>query len=194
MKENKDIVKNTNEKEQTNSNISKILVFFVVTCITVFIFAVPVILIHRYKTMIPRENVFVDIDDEESDAFVNYIKNDLQIDWVPTFIVVQDGKYIGTIKGQVDTEDFDAQFSKVLSFPNEQEMPDFTLTNINDEKVKLSDITNRDICFIELAWVKCPDCIEQDDYNIHIFDDYGSHKFYIFYFNSDVDEVKAKYN
>ena len=151
----------------------------------------------KVRVTMPKSHVFVSDNPEHKSDFDNWLKDDLGVNWVPTYIVFKDGYIIGTFPGDISEEEFSSKVT-LASMANVKlsSIPNFYISNLNNERKSLNDLFNRSGLFIlEIHWIDCPDCEEQDSkYTQSIYDKYTTTRMYRYYIKSDFDKVQEKYN
>lgn len=156
--------------------------------------------LYRYKSTINPAHVFICDSKSQKSEFDNWISKEADVDWVPTFIIIKNKKIIGTLfdnskDGVLDVNEFSHNLAILEKTPRMNlDLPDYKITNINNESKSLKDIvTTNDLYILEIAWIDCPDCKNQDKYNKKIFAKYSTKNIYIYYNNSYRDDVVDKY-
>lgn len=147
------------------------------------------------RTIMPKDHIYVcDNPDHKSD-FENWVKDDLGVDWVPTYIVVKDGYVIGAFHGDIEKSYFDMVLGTTLSLDMPfAELPDYEITSLTGKTAPVNKIFGDGTYIIEYHWIDCPDCIHQDEnYTDDIYEYYSTEMFYRYYVKSDLDKVKDKY-
>ena len=196
-KDNLDTEEDTGEESFIKiPKLSKKTMIFIMIIVVLAAIGSTIYMIIRHKRMtVVKDNIYVNMSSDTSDVFVDWIKNGMDIHWVPTFLVIQDEKCVGTIQGTIGADDFKSELGSVLLFAFERDLPDCTVTNINGETKKLTEVVaGKSLCFIELAWIDCPDCVEQEKVNPYIYLKYNAPNFYTFYMKSELQDVIDYYN
>lgn len=173
--------------------------FIIVTLLTILVI-IGVGVYHYMKqqrALMPLSHVYVADNPTYNSDFDNWIREDLGIDWVPTYIIIKDNNVIGTIRGGISEKEFTNQLGTILI----QQIPfkplcDFEIGNLNNERHSLTDIMTGDSYYIlELSWIDCEDCMYQDaNFTDEIYLRYGTKMIYRYYIHSDFDKVLDKYN
>lgn len=152
--------------------------------------------INARKTM-PMSHVYVCDNPAEDSEFDIWMKNELGLNWVPTYLIIRNDYVIGTIRGGVPESQFTSELGTIL-INNWQiaELPDIEISNINGERQVLADVlpNNDSFYILEISWVDCPDCIFQDEnFTEDVYLKYGTNIIYRYYIHSTQEEVLAKY-
>lgn len=175
---------------------SKRLLFTIIFCIVLFSIMSGTYLFIRHKKMtLHKSNIFVCDNSKEYSQFDDWIMEDLGVDWVPTFLVFRDGKYVGMIRGTINVYDFKSELGTALIYSKNTEVPDYYITNIKNETKSVKElVAGKDLCFIEVSWLDCPDCVDQEKLNPEIYAKYDAANFYIYYIKSTMEDVSNHYN
>ena len=170
-----------------------ILISIYVILITAIIITSCILIRYKIRTTISKSHVYVTDNEEELTDFDNYIKEELDISWVPTFLIIKNKTIMGTVKGTINEELFSEDLATCLIHNYEIGTPlpeQFKITNLDGETKSLPEIiTTDDLYIIEISWFDCKDCIEQEKYNKAIFAKYNANKFYYYYLKSNRDKV-----
>ena len=176
------------------SSINKLVRIMIVILTAILILSC---LIYRYnkQTSLPKSHIYVCDDKDNESSFDRWLKAD--IDWVPSFLIIKDKQEIGIIKGIINVVDFDNELATLLIQHNTtRSMPSYNITNLDNKSSSLENIvTTDDLYIIEVHWIDCEDCKEQDDkYTKSIYAKYSTKNIYRYYLKSDKQKVLAKYN
>ena len=73
------------------------------------------------------------------------------------------------------------------------ELPDYSISNIVNDTKTLKDISSQHkMIILEISWLTCKDCIEQDNnFTEAIYSKYSTEQIYRYYLKSKKDEVIA---
>lgn len=204
--ENEEIEEESTPKNEDNSTKRKIkeliysLRFPVITILVIGIlcgaYSILKDLYMTKRAEMPTSHVYVCDNPEHKSDFDNWLKDDVGLDWVPSYVIIKDGVVIGSFKGDIDESTFSTQLATCSAYNLEvTKLPNYEITNLDGERKVVTDIFTSGIYVLEVAWIDCPDCIHQDDnYTNTIYNKYGTSKFYRYYVRSTADPVKEKYS
>lgn len=168
-----------------------------ILCILFFIaLMVQGILLFRHWRLakLDKSKVYVSDTADNSSEFDLWIKNTLDIHWVPTYIIIRNGYVVGYFAGDIPLSEFSDKISDILEHNKPIfELPDILITNLNGETKSAKDIFNREgETIIELVWQSCKDCEDQDKfYTKDIYWAYTTENFFRYYINTPKNEVKT---
>jgi len=157
------------------------------------------IMIYQYNvSQMPTSHVFVcdNPNAEFRSDFDLWIKDELGITWVPSYIVIQDGYVVGIFDGNIDVYDFTDKLSISASYNIPfSKVPDYYIENLDGERLKASDIFgNEGLYILEISWITCDDCIYQDEhYTDSIYEKFTTNHIYRYYVLSDRKKVEEYY-
>ena len=169
-----------------------ILTIFIIASILAILFS-----LYIKRVDMPTSHVFVCDNPKHHSDFDNWLSYDLKIDWVPNYIIINNSKVIGAIKGDISEKEFTYKVNNLLSFNYEySDLPDFKINNLNSEYKTLKDIMNNSGFYIlEISWLGCKDCEHQDKYYTKsIYAKYSTNSIYRYYINSEYNDVKKLYD
>ena len=182
-------------KNLLSKNKKKYITITIVLASLTVAILIGMFIIYKVRTTIPKGHIYVCDNAEEYSEFDTWIREEQTIKWVPTFLIIKDGMVAGQIKGTINESDFSSDLGTCLLFPLNMPLPDYKITNIVGHADSLKDIVvTNDLYIIEISWLTCPDCIEQEKLNKSILGKYTANNFYIYYMKSDRDEVIEHYN
>lgn len=148
------------------------------------------------KTM-PLEHVFVCDNPSNDSEFDTWMKEELGLNWVPTYYIVRNDIIVGSIRGGVPEKQFTSELGTILIQNNDfGELPDLPVSSLKGQRDSLKNILPNDNNFyiIEISWITCPDCIFQDEnFTEDIYYKYGTNNIYRYYIHSSQEEVLEKY-
>ena len=152
-------------------------------------------LICSYKSKpveLDNSHIYVCDNPEYLSDFDTWIKEDLGVSWVPSYIIVKDGFVIGAFDGCIDTETFDDKLGTVLAMNLQfEEVPNLEISNIEDNRVNANELFRAGTYIIEVHLYGCKDCEYQDEhYTKDIYKKYGTQLFYRYYIKSAVSDVQ----
>ena len=127
--------------------------------------------------------------------FDTWLKENIGLSWVPTYVIVNDNKVIGMIKGGIPEESFTGQLGSYLVYNQAiAELPNISVTNLAGERKPVSDYFGQGMYILEISWIDCHDCIEQDEkYTTDVYKKYGTDIIYRYYIKSELGKVEEKY-
>lgn len=184
-------------KKKFKLDKKKYIILFSLLFVCVSIFVMFQVTSKIRKTM-PTSHIFVCDNPSNDSEFDTWMKQELGLNWVPTYLIVKDDIVIGSIRGGVGETQFTSELGTIL-IQNWQlaELPDLAISNIDGQRDSLKNILPNDNNFyiIEISWVTCPDCIFQDEnFTDDIYYKYGTDRIYRYYIHSTEAEVLEKYN
>ena len=184
-------------KKKFKLDKKKYIILFSLLFVCVSIFVMFQVTSKIRKTM-PTSHIFVCDNPSNDSEFDTWMKQELGLNWVPTYLIVKDDIVIGSIRGGVGETQFTSELGTIL-IQNWQlaELPDLAISNIDGQRDSLKNILPNDNNFyiIEISWVTCPDCIFQDEnFTDDIYYKYGTDRIYRYYIHSTETEVLEKYN
>lgn len=149
----------------------------------------------KKRAEMPTSHVYVCDNPEHKSDFDNWLKDEVGLDWVPSYVIIKDGKVVGSFNGDVDESTFSTQMATCTAYNLEvTTLPSYEITNLDGERKAVNQIFSNGTYVLEVAWVDCPDCIHQDEnYTGTIYNKYGTSKFYRYYVRSGVEPVREKY-
>ena len=127
--------------------------------------------------------------------FDTWLKENIGLSWVPTYVIINDNKVIGMIKGGIPEESFTGQLGSYLVYNQAiAELPNISVTNLAGERKPVSDYFGQGMYILEISWIDCHDCIEQDEkYTTDVYKKYGTDIIYRYYIKSELGKVEEKY-
>ena len=145
------------------------------------------------KTM-SDSHIFVCDNPENYSDFDNWVINTVGVDKVPSYIIIYNNNVIGVINGNIPEKTFTDELGTILATGNVIcELPDYSISNIVNDTKTLKDISNQHkMVILEISWLTCKDCIEQDNnFTEAIYSKYSTEQIYRYYLKSKKDEVIA---
>ena len=145
---------------------------------------------NKDRVTIPTNHVYL-----ESEEFTGWMKEELNLNWAPTYLIIKDGKFISSIKGGIPVNTFESAYASAIADNNTiKEVPSIEITNIDNQTNNVSELFKNGVYILEISWVDCPDCIFQDEnFTKDVYRKYGVKKIYRYYVNSSPDQVIEKY-
>lgn len=146
-------------------------------------------------TQMPASHIFVcdNPNVEFRSEFDLWLKNELKIEHVPTYVIIQDGYVIGIFDGCIDEYDFSSKLSMAASYNIQfNKIPDYKIENLNNERVSASEVFGKPGLYVlEISWIECEDCKYQDEhFTDSIYKKYTTNNIYRYYVLSDRTKVK----
>lgn len=175
-------------------NKKAIIVVICTAILTTAILVSGYFIIYNKRTTMDKSHVFVSDSTTRDSEFDEWILD--EVNWVPTFLIIKNKKEIGYIRGTINEPDFTSELGTIAINPNQDRpLPNLSITNIEGKTMNLNDIFYDDeIYILELHWIDCPDCIEQDEkFTEQIYARYSTSHIYRYYMNSDKQKVIDKY-
>ncbi len=174
--------------------------YLIISLIVVVFIGLTVLANYMYtnaRKIMPISHVYVCDNPTEDSEFDVWMKNELGLNWVPTYLIIRNDYVIGTIKGGIPESQFTSELGTIL-INNWQiaELPDIEISNVNGERQVLADVlpNNDSFYILEISWVDCLDCIFQDEnFTEDVYLKYGTNIIYRYYIHSTQEEVLAKY-
>lgn len=168
---------------------------FLVFLLILFIGFIGINIYRANRTIMPKDHVYVCDNPKQLSDFDNWIRDDVGIKWVPTYIIVQDGYIIGAFNGDIEEIEFSSKLGTALALNMQiTPMEDFEISNLAGERKPASEAFGQGLCIIELVWIDCPDCQHQDEnYTNDIYQKYSTKNFYRYYIKSEYKDVLNKY-
>lgn len=153
------------------------------------------IICYKYKySELPKSHVYVCDNPRHKSDFDNWLK-DIGLDWVPSYIIIKDGKVLDIIRGGISEKTFTDNLEVTLN--NNMfidELPEYSIENLNGNRESVHDLFSQGIYILEIHWIDCPDCIYQDThYTAEIYNKYTTRYIYRYYINSEKSDVLNKY-
>lgn len=151
----------------------------------------------EYRSTMPTSHVYVCDNPKHDSDFDAWLKETVDVNWVPTYVIIKNQTVIGSFPGDIDKEEFSTKVALCANFNAEvAKLPDLEISNINDERKSLKEIFSGDATYIlEVHWFDCEDCEHQDQYfSKEIYSKYSTSNFYRYYIKSEKDDVSAKYS
>ena len=192
-----DMTTNKPEKLSHTKNALKILRLLFIVAILCFIQAG--LLVYKYNiSKLPTSHIYVcdNPNAKHRTDFDLWIKDDLNISWVPTYIIISDGQVVGAFEGCIDVEEFEDKLSTALSYNIQfSEVPDFEIENLDGERTKASEIFSGEGPYIlEIVWDACKDCEYQDEhFTDSIYRAHSTKNIYRYYVLSERTNIENKY-
>lgn len=151
---------------------------------------------YLHRIHLPKSHIFVDDNVEEDSEFDKWIKNEVGVDWVPSYVVIQDKKVIGVFNGDLDEPHFTNQLGTVLVLPQISiDVTDTPIESLDGNKYNLLETLYNpekpQNCYIlEVVWDKCPDCEHQDKhYTNSIYAKYSTDRIYRYYIKTNKEDI-----
>lgn len=189
------------EKPKKFSSVRKILIklrpLFII--VAILCFAKVGLMIHHYQiTQMPRSHVFVcdNPSAKYKTEFDLWIQNELNVTWVPSYVIIQDGYVIGAFDGGIEVGEFTDKLTMAAAFNIQfSKVPDFEIENIDGERMPASQVLGKNGLYIlEVVWIDCKDCEYQDEnFTDDIYEKFTTNNIYRYYILSDRDKVSEKY-
>ena len=184
-------------KKQFKLNKKKYIILISALLICVFVY-VGSCALQKLPVNLAQDHIYVCDNPSNDSDFDTWMKENLGLNWVPTYLIVKDDVVIGSIRGGVGETQFTSELGTVL-IQNWQlaELPDIPVSDITGNRDSFKNILPNDSNFyiIEISWVTCKDCIFQDEnFTQEIYKKYGVNRFYRYYIHSTQEEVLDKYN
>ena len=154
---------------------------------------------YSYETRritLPKSHVFVCDNPKHLSDFDTWLKEDCNITWVPSYIVIKDGYVIGAFDGCIPLSEFDSQLGTALALSIPVlKLPDYYIYDLDNSPHKVSDKFSNGFYILEIVWADCKDCIYQDEhYTNDIYKKYSNGIIYRYYIKTDKEQVNNLYS
>lgn len=152
--------------------------------------------IHKKITM-PTSHVYVCDNPNHKSDFDNWLHDEVEVDWVPEYVIIRNGTVIGKFPGDIDEDEFSSKLSLCAAYNIPlAELPNYSISNINGDRKSLKELFgDNKIYVLEIHWIDCKDCKEQDEkYTDSIYSKHTTDNIYRYYVKSDINKVKEKYD
>lgn len=170
---------------------------FLLLIMAIILFISAAYMIFRAKQAeMPLDHVYVCDNPSYLSDFDNWIKEDLQVTWVPSYIVIKDGYVIGAFDGDICERDFSDLLGTYLSMDLPlTEVTNLEIENLEGERKPANEIFGTKGTYIlEVVWIDCHDCQHQDEnYTDDIYYEYSTKNIYRYYLRSEKEKVLEKY-
>lgn len=191
-----------NTEKSFNVKLNTRIIAIITTIIIVVVLATIVIGYVLYKNshqpqdVLSPSHVYVCDSPEPKSEFDLWIKNDLQLTGVPSYVIINDGSVVGVFPGDLDEEEFSDKLMMTYTFNLPvTEVPRLEISNITGDRHFASDLFSEGKYILEVHWIDCEDCQHQDENYTHdIYSKYSTNRIYRYYIKSEVEPVKEKYN
>ena len=155
-------------------------------------------IVNSINSTMPTSHIYVCDDPNTKNDFDNWLSDDLELNWVPTYLVIKNNQVLGAFPGDIPVDEFTSNLTMciLLDSPTKT-LPNTSITNIDGKTNYLSNIFKNtdDIYILEIHWIDCKDCIHQDDnYTNDIYETISTKNIYRYYVKSDKNKVVEKYN
>ena len=144
----------------------------------------------------PHSHIFVCDNPQHDSAFDSWLREEVGLDWVPTYMIVRDGWVIGTFRGGIDKGEFTRELGTVLE-NNIQILPvsDSIIYDLDNNPTSMADIMSNGVYIVEISWIDCKDCKYQDEnFTDSIYLAYTTDNIYRYYIRSDRNAVLEYYS
>lgn len=152
------------------------------------------ILSNNSNITLPTNHIYVSDNPNHKSDFDKWLTQDLKIDWVPSYVIINNKKVIGVINGNIPINDLDEKIQNCLAINYEYcDLTDLEISNINDERKSFNDIIpDNNFYILEISWYGCEDCEYQDaHYTNSVYSKYSTDIIYRYYINSNITDVKS---
>lgn len=148
------------------------------------------------RTTIDNSHIFVCDNPNHHSDFDNWLLKECNVKSVPTYLVIKNNYVIGIFPGNISESEFTNYLGTCLiNDINYYSLPDYMITNLNKKSYTLSNISKEDYYILEISWIDCDDCKNQDKYYTNkIYYKYTTNQIYRYYINSEFNKVYNKYN
>ena len=181
---------------QSEKSINKkFIILFIVLATFLIISLLSSIIIMHNRTTISKSHVFICDNPSHKSDFDSWLKDDLCLNWVPTYFVVNNGMVIGSFMGDINVNEFKEQLGTVLAFNLPvTEFPEYEIENLNGDRIPANEIFPDCVYILEIVWYDCKDCQHQDEnYTKDIYAYFGANNIYRYYINSERTDVEKYY-
>lgn len=182
------------EFTHTKQTLKKLRLLFFIIAILCFVNVA--LIIYKYnKSQINLDHIFVCDNPNHDSDFDKWIKEDLNVTWVPSYIIIQDGYVIGAFDGNISEAEFSDKLAMASSYNMQfYEVPDYEIENLDNNRISASSIFKDGLYILEIVWIDCDDCKYQDEhYTDDIYAKYSTTNIYRYYIKSDHKKVLEKY-
>lgn len=183
------------KKKSWLRRLGPIIVFIAIILLGYFGFK-----IYRHtRTIMPTDHVYVCDNPEHLSDFETWIREDVGVTWVPTYLIINNGYVIAAFEGDIEEIEFTDKFAMANAYTANMQVdylkvPDYEITNLDGERRPASEIFSDGMYILEYHWIDCKDCEHQDkNYTKSIYEKYTTDKIYRYYVKSDHDKVAEKY-
>lgn len=183
------------KKKSWLRRLGPIIVFIAIILLGYFGFK-----IYRHtRTIMPTDHVYVCDNPEHLSDFETWIREDVGVTWVPTYLIINNGYVIAAFEGDIEEIEFTDKFAMANAYTANMQVdylkvPDYEITNLDGERRPASEIFSDGMYILEYHWIDCKDCEHQDEnYTKSIYEKYTTDKIYRYYVKSDHDKVAEKY-
>lgn len=183
------------KKKSWLRRLGPIIVFIAIILLGYFGFK-----IYRHtRTIMPTDHVYVCDNPEHLSDFETWIREDVGVTWVPTYLIINNGYVIAAFEGDIEEIEFTDKFAMANAYTANMQVdylkvPDYEITNLDGERKPASEIFSDGMYILEYHWIDCKDCEHQDEnYTNSIYEKYTTDKIYRYYVKSDHDKVAEKY-
>lgn len=149
-----------------------------------------------------KERVFVCDNKDKYSKFDDWLKKDLEIDWVPTFVIIYDNTILDQFASR-DVKELDDKIgSDLIAYNSYKEMnnndesynkniSNEKITNLNGKSISFSSLVkDGGLYILEVHKAGCPDCEEYDKIDArNVRKKYGG-QLYRYYIKSSLKDVK----
>lgn len=204
--EENDLTVDVNEllKEESNSVKHKILkaiipliMTFGLISLIYGLYNIGAHIINSLNSKMSTSHVYVCDDPNNKSDFDNWLSNDLELSWVPTYLVIKNNQVVGAFPGDIPEDTFMSNLTMcILADSTIENLPNTSITNIDGDTKYLSEIfkNTNDIYILEILWIDCDDCKHQDDYYTdEIYSSISTSNVYRYYIKSDINKVIDKF-
>lgn len=183
------------KKKSWLRRLGPIIVFIAIILLGYFGFK-----IYRHtRTIMPTDHVYVCDNPEHLSDFETWIREDVGVTWVPTYLIINNGYVVAAFEGDIEEIEFTDKFAMANAYTANMQVdylkvPDYEITNLDGERKPASEIFSDGMYILEYHWIDCKDCEHQDEnYTKSIYEKYTTDKIYRYYVKSDHDKVAEKY-
>lgn len=183
------------KKKSWLRRLGPIIVFIAIILLGYFGFK-----IYRHtRTIMPTDHVYVCDNPEHLSDFETWIREDVGVTWVPTYLIINNGYVIAAFEGDIEEIEFTNKFAMANAYTANMQVdylkvPDYEISNLDGERKPASEVFGDGMYILEYHWIDCEDCKHQDEnYTDSIYEKYTTDRIYRYYVKSDHDKVAEKY-
>lgn len=183
------------KKKSWLRRLGPIIVFIAIILLGYFGFK-----IYRHtRTIMPTDHVYVCDNPEHFSDFETWVKEDVGVKEVPTYLIINNGYVIAAFEGDIEEIEFTDKFAMANAYTANMQVdylkvPDYEISNLDGERKPASEVFGDGMYILEYHWIDCKDCEHQDEnYTQSIYEKYTTDRIYRYYVKSDHDKVAEKY-
>ena len=141
----------------------KLLIIISIFLLLGALFGLYKLFLSKYATL-PTSHIYVSDNPNHKSDFDKWLTEDLKIDWVPSYVIINNKKVIGVINGNIPYEELHHKIENCMMINYEYcDLTNLEISNLDGERKSFNDIIpSNGFYILEISWYGCKDCEYQD--------------------------------